>query len=74
MEYELIENTAVLSFDDGKANAIGQDFMAAMDVGLDRAEKEAKAVVITGRPGLLSGGFDLKEIEKGAAAELTPSP
>ena len=68
MEYELIENTAVLSFDDGKANVIGHDFMNAIHEGLDRAEKEAKAVVITGRTGLLSGGFDLKEIEKGAAA------
>lgn len=68
MNYELIENTAVLSFDDGKANAIGHDFMDAMNEGLDRSEKEAQAVVITGRAGLLSGGFDLKEIEKGAEA------
>ena len=68
MEYELIENTAVLSFDDGKANVIGHDFMKAINEGLDRAEKDAKAVVITGRAGLLSGGFDLKEIEKGASA------
>ena len=68
MEYELIEGTALLSFDDGKANVIGHDFMKAINEGLDRAEKDAKAVVITGRAGLLSGGFDLKEIEKGASA------
>lgn len=68
MEFELIENTAVLRFDDGKANVIGHDFMDAMIEGLDRAQQEAKAVVITGREGLLSGGFDLKEIEKGADA------
>lgn len=68
MEYELIEGTALLSFDDGKANVIGHDFMKAMNEGLDMAEKDAKAVVITGRVGLLSGGFDLKEIEKGASA------
>ena len=47
MEFELIENTAVLRFDDGKANVIGHDFMGAMIEGLDRAEQEAKAVVIT---------------------------
>jgi enoyl-CoA hydratase len=68
LNYELIEDTAVLSFDDGKANVIGQDFMAAMSDGLDRAESGAKAVVITGRKGLLSGGFDLKEIQKGPEA------
>ena len=68
MEYELNENTAVLRFDDGKVNKIGHDFMDAMLEGLDRAEQESKAVVITGRDGLFSGGFDLKDIEKGRDA------
>ena len=68
MIYELTDEIAVLRFDDGKANAIGHDFMTAMREGLDRSEQEAKAVVITGREGLLSGGFDLKEIRKGADA------
>lgn len=68
MIYELIEDTAVLHFDDGKANAMGHDFFDAANEGLDRSEKEAKAVVIAGRTGVLSGGFDLKEINKGAEA------
>ncbi|MDH3642812.1 MAG: crotonase/enoyl-CoA hydratase family protein [Gammaproteobacteria bacterium] len=68
MEYQLTENIATLHFDDGKANAIGHDFMDAMFEGLTRAENEAQAVVITGRAGLLSGGFDLKEFEKGRDA------
>jgi enoyl-CoA hydratase len=68
VEYQLNDNVAVFTFDDGKANVIGNAFMEAMIDGLDRAQKEAAAVVITGRAGLLSGGFDLKEIEKGADA------
>jgi len=68
VEFELTDNIATLHFDDGKANAIGHDFMDAMLEGLSRAENEAKAVVITGRAGLLSGGFDLKEFEKGREA------
>ena len=68
MEYQLNGDVAVLTFDDGKANAIGNAFMDAMIDGLSRAQQEAVAVVITGRTGLLSGGFDLKEIEKGAEA------
>ncbi len=68
MEYQLNGDVAVLTFDDGKANAIGNAFMDAMIDGLSRAQQEAAAVVITGRAGLLSGGFDLKEIEKGAEA------
>jgi len=68
VEYQLNGDVAVLTFDDGKANAIGNAFMDAMIDGLSRAQQEAAAVVITGRAGLLSGGFDLKEIEKGAEA------
>ena len=68
MEYKLNDDIAILTFDDGKANVIGNAFMDAMIDGLSRAQQEAVAVVITGRTGLLSGGFDLKEIEKGAEA------
>ena len=68
MEYQLNDNVAVFTFDDGKANVINNPFMDAMIDGLDRAQQEATAVVIAGRSGLLSGGFDLKEIEKGADA------
>ena len=68
MEYQLNDDVAILTFDDGKANVIGHAFMDAMIDGLSRAQQEAAAVVITGRTGLMSGGFDLKEIEKGAEA------
>ena len=52
---------------------------AALSEGLDRAGEEADVVVITGRSGLLCGGFDLKVIRGptagvremvGAGAEL----
>jgi enoyl-CoA hydratase len=65
--YELIDDVAILTMDDGKANAVGHAYIDALTEGLDRAEKEAKAVVILGRPGVFSAGFDLKEIGKGAA-------
>ena len=70
--YTQQESVAVLAFDDGKANAVGHDFIDAMNDGLDRADKEAQAVVIVGRPGMFSGGFDLKAFQKGpeATAEL----
>ena len=68
MNYEMIEKTAVLSLDDGKANAIGFDFMNEIEEKLNRAEEEATALVIAGRPGLLSGGFDLKVVQSGPEA------
>jgi len=56
-----IENDiALITMDDGKANAINPVMVAALNAALDTAEKEAKAVVLTGRPDRFSGGFDLK--------------
>ena len=63
--YERLDHVAVVTMDDGKANAFGPDMIAAVNRGLDRALDEAKAVVLTGRPGLFSGGFDLRVIRGG---------
>ena len=60
--YELIDHVAVVTMDDGKANVFGPDMIAALDGHLDRAADEAKVVMLTGRPGLFSGGFDLRVI------------
>ncbi|MFL2519161.1 MAG: hypothetical protein CBB90_14170 [Gammaproteobacteria bacterium TMED30] len=66
LNYRLQDKVAIIGLDDGKANAVGHGFVDAMTEGLDRAERDAAAVVITGREGVFSAGFDLKEIAKGA--------
>ncbi len=76
VQYVLSGDVAVLRIDDGKANALGPRVIAALNAGLDRAEKESKAVLIAGRPGRFSAGFDLAVIRSGdarAAAELVTS-
>ncbi len=52
---------AVFHLDDGKANALSFDMIAAIRTALAEAEAddEVKAVVLHGRPGKFSGGFDL---------------
>jgi enoyl-CoA hydratase len=56
-----IENDiAVIRMDDGKANAINFAMLDALNTALDQAEAQAKAIVLTGRAGRFSGGFDLK--------------
>ena len=40
VRYELRDNVALLSFDDGKANVFSQASIAALTEALDRAEKE----------------------------------
>lgn len=71
MTYETAGNTAVIALDDGKANAFGHEFIDAFNAQLDRAAKDAKAVAIVGRPGVLSGGFDLGVVNGGDEDEIS---
>ncbi|MCH1557451.1 MAG: crotonase/enoyl-CoA hydratase family protein [Pseudomonadales bacterium] len=68
MQFDSDGTVATLHFDDGKANAIGHAFIDDIVLGLSRAQTEARAVLIVGRDGLLSGGFDLKVINEGGDA------
>ena len=68
MNVEITNDICVITMDDGKANAVGHTFLDEINAGLDRAEQEAKAVLLVGREGLFSAGFDLKEFQKGPDA------
>lgn len=57
---EIKDEIAILTMDDGKANAINPPMLEALNACLDEAEKDAKVLIITGREGRFSGGFDLK--------------
>jgi enoyl-CoA hydratase len=57
---EINDEIAIITMDDGKANAINPPMLEALNACLDQAEKDAKVVIITGREGRFSGGFDLK--------------
>lgn len=66
MEFIRQDKIVTLHFDDGKANVVGHQFLDEINAGLDRAEQEkASAVIIRGREGMFSGGFDLQEFKKG---------
>ncbi|MCC6668742.1 MAG: crotonase/enoyl-CoA hydratase family protein [Polyangiaceae bacterium] len=62
---ELSDEVAIVRMDDGKANALGPAMLDALDAAFDRAEREAKAVVLAGRPGRFCAGFDLKHMMAG---------
>ena len=53
---------ATITMNDGKANALGFVMFAALNEALDQAEADAAAVVLAGRPGLFSAGFDLSVV------------
>ncbi|WP_160354242.1 crotonase/enoyl-CoA hydratase family protein [Sphingorhabdus profundilacus] len=56
---EITNDIALIRMDDGKANAINFEMIAALNAALDTAEAEAMAIVLAGREGRFSGGFDL---------------
>ena len=65
LSYALQGSTAVLRMDDGKANALSEVMISALLDALARAEKEASAVVLTGRVDRFCAGFDLKVMTAG---------
>ncbi len=65
LTYTLEGTTAVLQMDDGKANALSEPMIGALVAAIARAEKEASAVVLAGRPDRFCGGFDLKVMMSG---------
>ena len=68
VSYELNGDVAVVGLDDGKVNVLTHEVIAALHESLDRAESEAKAVVMAGRPGKFTAGFDLKVMQSGPEA------
>ncbi len=70
LRYEQDGEVAVITLDDGKANACGFAMLDAINAALNRAQADARAVLLLGRAGVLSGGFDLKVINGGDPGEL----
>ncbi len=64
------DDVAVITIDDGKANALSHAVLDALDQNLARAESEAKAVVLAGSSKMFSGGFDLSVMRSGDAAAV----
>jgi enoyl-CoA hydratase len=60
--YALTDGIAVITMDDGKANAMSLAMQKEIHAALDQAERDGATVVLTGRPGILSAGFDLKTL------------
>jgi enoyl-CoA hydratase len=70
--YRLRDSVATITMDDGKVNALSLAMLTELGAALDRAAADRAVVVLTGREGVLSAGFDLPVLRAGgpAAAEL----
>lgn len=70
MTLDIQDDIGLITLDDGKANAVSHAFLETIAPLLDEAEAKAKAVVIAGRPGRFSGGFDLKVMQGSTPDEV----
>ena len=64
------DGVAVITMDDGKANVMSLPMQQAVHAALDEAEKAKLPVVLTGRSGILSAGFDLKTLSAGGQSAI----
>jgi enoyl-CoA hydratase len=63
-------DVALITMDDGKKNAITEQALADLNAAFDKAEADAKAVVLAGRPGSFCAGFDLATMTSGDMAAI----
>lgn len=65
---ETRDGAAWITVDDGKVNAMSLDMLREVSRRLDEARPLGVPVVLKGRPGVFSAGFDLKTFARGPEA------
>jgi enoyl-CoA hydratase len=66
--YALADGVATITMDDGKVNALSPRMLGELNAALDQAQADEAAVVLTGRGGVFSAGFDLGVLRAGGPA------
>ena len=67
VSYQLEGSIATITMDDGKVNALSVQMLTELGAALDRATADRAVVVLTGRDGLFSAGFDLAVLRGGGS-------
>ena len=63
-------DVSILTLDDGKANVFSSAMSSTINNLLYEVPDDKGSLLITGRPGLFSGGFDLKTMTGGEAKDI----
>ena len=64
------DEISIITLDDGKANVFSEEMTQAINDCLDKVPSDSGSLVITGRPGMFSAGFDLKVIASGDVPKI----
>lgn len=65
---DIRDGAAWITLDDGKVNAMSLEMLREVEVQLENARRAGGPIVIKGRPGIFSAGFDLKTFKRGPEA------
>ena len=65
VSYKHSEGVSTIVMDDGKVNAMSVPMMGEINAALDQAQRDKAVVVLTGKPGVFSAGFDLSVFKQG---------
>lgn len=64
------DEISIITLDDGKANVFSEEMTQAINDCLDKVPTDSGSLIITGRPGMFSAGFDLKVIASGDVQKI----
>jgi enoyl-CoA hydratase len=70
VSYELDGGVARIGIDDGKRNVFSIPMLRALHAAFDRAESDEAVVILTGREGCFSAGFDLGVFAAGEQQQI----
>jgi enoyl-CoA hydratase len=65
--YRLQDSIATIAMDDGARNVLSPAMFSEIGAAFDRAESDRAVVVLTGREGVFSAGFDLRVLGGGGS-------
>jgi enoyl-CoA hydratase len=70
VSYSVEDGIATVKLDDGKVNVMSAEMLGEINVALDQAETDQAVLLITGRRGVFSAGFDLNTLRAGGSPAI----
>ena len=64
------DDITIITLDDGKVNAFSYDMLTQVHRLLDQVPQKSGALIIKGRNGIYSGGFDLQTLASGDLSQI----
>jgi enoyl-CoA hydratase len=71
VRYQSEGGLAMVRMDDGKVNVMSSAMLGEINAALDRAEAEKAVVLLAGREGVFSAGFDLRVLGEGGSPAVS---